>query len=555
MLVRRSFAFLSMTREDFGKIYRDLAKEDRIMRRLLRLAYTLLPAVMLLSIASHTLGQTDNFCPAGQAPQFSQGFAAFKQQHNAQVGDPLECEHYDTQGNAYQRTTTGQLLWNKSTNTVTFTPAGGTVSVGGTVPARAESPAPLALDFNDQISANAQQMLEQGREIFRFDTFGDEAFWGDTLQLHQAIAGDKLGGVGTGVSPKAALAVGLKVDADALPRELVDQLKQNEVNLDDPATTLALLKLNAVVGVKGIFNQAGRLQSMGITCAICHSTVNDSFAPGIGSRLDGWPNRDLNVGAIISMAPDLSAFTELLSVDEATVKKVLASWGPGKFDAELNLDGKAFRPDGKPAATLIPPAFGMAGVNLHTWTGGWGTVTYWNAYVANLEMQGQGTFVDARLNDAEQYPVAAKAGFGSKRSENDMVTAKLGALHFYQLAIPAPAPPAGSFNQAAAARGEKVFNDKAKCAQCHVPPLFTEPGWNAHKPQEIGIDDFQANRSPDKSYRTAPLRGLWAHQKGGFYHDGRFATLLDVVEHYDNFWQLGLTDPEKRDLVEYLKSL
>jgi hypothetical protein len=421
---------------------------------------------------------------------------------------------------------------------------------------RAAQPgAPEASGFDASIKVNADQMLEQGRQIFRFDTFGDEAFWGDTLKLHRAIQGSKFGGVGAGVSPKTALAVGLKVDMDALPASLVTQLKEGKVNLDDPATTLALIKLNAVVGVVGQFNQDGSMKSMGISCGICHSTVDDAFMPGVGHRLDGWPNRDLNVGAIVSLAPDLSAYTKLLGVDEATVKKVLASWGPGKFDALLNLDGKAFRPDGKAAATLIPPAYGMAGINNHTWTGGWGTVSYWNAYVANLEMQGQGNFFDERLMRADQYPVAAKARFGNKRSENDMITAKLAALQFYQLAIPAPKPPAGSFNKEAAMRGETVFKGKAQCATCHVPPLFTEPGWNTHKPSDIGIDDFQANRSPEKTYRTAPLRGLWAHQKGGFYHDGRFATLLDVVNHYNNFKQLKLNDKEKTDLVEYLKSL
>jgi cytochrome c peroxidase len=409
--------------------------------------------------------------------------------------------------------------------------------------------------FDRQISENSQRMFEEGKQIFRYDTFGDEAYWTDKLKLHNAIQGSKFGGVGPGVSPKTALAVGLKVDMDSLPETLVNQIKEGKVNLDDPATTLALIKLNAVVGVKGTFNSDGSLKSMGLSCAVCHSTVDDAFAPGIGHRLDGWANRDLNVGAIVSLAPDLSPFTSLLKVDEPTVKKVLASWGPGKFDAELNLDGKAFRPDGKPAATLIPPAFGMAGVNLHTWGGGWGTVTYWNAYVANLELQGQGTFFDERLNNAEQYPVAAKAGFGNKRSANDLVTAKLGALQFYQLAIPAPKPPEGSFDRQAAARGETLFKGKANCSQCHVPPLFTEPGWNAHKPADIGIDDFQANRSPDKTYRTAPLRGLWTHMKGGFYHDGRFATLIDVVNHYNNFKRLNLTEKEKLDIVEYLKSL
>jgi hypothetical protein len=409
--------------------------------------------------------------------------------------------------------------------------------------------------FDRQISENAQQMLEQGRQIFRYDTFGDEVYWTDKLKLHQAIQGSKFGGVGAGVSPKTALAVGLKVDMDALPADLVEKVKKGEVNLDDPATTLALIKLNSVLGVKGTFNNDGSLKAVGLSCAVCHSTVDDAFAPGIGHRLDGWPNQDLNVGAIVSLAPDLSVLTSLLKVDEATVKKVLASWGPGKFDAELNLDGKAFRPDGKPAATLIPPAFGMAGVNLHTWGGGWGTVTYWNAFVGNLELQGQGTFFDARLNDATKYPVAARAGFGNKRSATDMVTSKLAALQFYQLSIPAPTPPEGSFDRAAAGRGESVFKGKANCAQCHVPPLFTEPGWNAHKASEIGIDDFQANRSPDNSYRTTPLRGLFAHMKRGFYHDGRFATLLDVVNHYNGFKKLGLTEPEKKDLVEYLKSL
>jgi hypothetical protein len=409
--------------------------------------------------------------------------------------------------------------------------------------------------FDAQISGNAQRMMEEGRRIFRFDTFGDEVFWTDKLKLHRAIEGAKLGGVGPGVSPKTALSVGLKVDMDALPADLVEKVKRGEVNMDDPATTLALIKLDAVLGVKGTFNQDGSLKTVGLSCAVCHSTVDDAFMPGIGHRLDGWANRDLNTGAIISLSPDLSAFTKLLQVDEATVKKVLASWGPGKFDAELNLDGKAFRPDGKPAATLIPPAFGMAGINLHTWTGGWGTVTYWNAFVANLELQGQGAFFDARLNDPKKYPVAARAGFGNKRSEIDMVSAKLAALQFYQLAIPAPVPPDGSFDRPAAMRGEALFKGKANCAQCHMPPLFTEPGWNTHKPSEIGIDDFQANRSPDNSYRTAPLRGLFTHMKGGFYHDGRFATLLDVVNHYNNFKRLNLSDQEKGDLVEFLKSL
>lgn len=405
-----------------------------------------------------------------------------------------------------------------------------------------------------QIIDNATRMVEEGRQIFRYDTFGDEGFWGDTLKLHRAIEGVKFGGVGPGVSPKTALAVGLKVDMDALPPPLLQQLKQGKINLGDPAITLALLKLNSVVGVQGQFNPDGSLKSVGINCALCHSTVDNAFAPGIGHRLDGWANRDLNVGAIIALAPDLSAFTNLLGVDETTVKTVLGSWGPGKFDAELALDGKAFRPDGKTAATLLPPAFGLAGVNLHTWTG-WGGVSHWNAFVANLEMHGKGIFFDPRLNDAVKFPVAARAGFGNVRNDQDLISSKLPSLQFYQLAIPAPKPPAGSFDPTGAARGQVLFGGKAECAQCHVPPTFTEPGWNMHTAAEIGIDDFQAKRSPDERYRTSPLRGLWTHQKGGFYHDGRFATLLDVVNHYNTFKQLSLSEQQKLDLVEYLKSL
>jgi hypothetical protein len=404
------------------------------------------------------------------------------------------------------------------------------------------------------IDAHVRQMLEDGRRIFRFDTFGSEAFWGETLQLHRAIAGEKNGGVGGGVSPKTALSVGLKVDADALPAPLKRQIKDGKVDLDDPATTLALLKLNSVVGVTGLFNNQGNLVSMGLQCALCHSTVDDSFASGIGKRQDGWANRDLNVGLIVSLAPNLTPFAELLGVDVATVKKVLTSWGPGRFDAELDKDGKAFRPDGKQAGTLIPPAFGLAGVNLSTWTG-FGSLTYWNAYVAATQMHGAGTFFDARFNDGEQYPVSAKSHSGNTRPTQDAVTSKLAALHFYQLALPAPKAPAASFDKDAAARGLVLFNGTAKCATCHVPPLFTEPGNNLHAPSEIGVDSFQADRSPTHMYRTAPLAGLWTHQKGGFYHDGRFATLRDVLEHYDAFFKLGLSEREKTELTEYLKSL
>ena len=433
-------------------------------------------------------------------------------------------------------------------------PALAALAVAGYGIAKSDDGEQPVTKLDRQIVKHAQRTLAEGRQIFRFDTFGDEAFWGDTIKLHQAIQGTGFGGVGPGVSPRTALAVGLKVDVDALPHELIRNLKKGQVDLDNPATTLALLKLNAVIGVTGLFESSGKLRSIGIQCALCHTAVDDSLAPGIGHRLDGWANRDLDVGAIINLAPDLSVLVQVLGVSEPIVRQVLTSWGPGKFDAELILDGKAFRPDGKSAATLIPPAFGLAGVNLHTWTG-WGSVTHWNAFVATLEMHGKGTFYDPRLNDPIQFPVAARNGFGNVRSDPDLISAKLPALHFYQLAIPAPMPPQGSFDQNAALRGKNVFNNKARCATCHVPPTFTEPGWNMHTPQEIGIDDFQANRSPDKRYRTAPLPGLWTHTKGGFYHDGRFATLLDVVSHYNTHFGLSLNQQEKGDLVEYLKSL
>jgi len=437
----------------------------------------------------------------------------------------------------------------------------------------------------DPTADNAVNLVTLGRQSFRFDTFGDQAFWGDALKLHQAIEGSGLGGVGPGVSPKLALTVGLKVDSDALPRNLFEQLQHGNVDLNDPAVTVALLKLNAVVGVTGVFDSAGALKSMGIQCALCHSTVDNSQPalcagviqpnPGtgcVGHRLDGWANRDLNVGAIIALAPDLDSVASLLSTTPANVRSILNSWGPGKFDAELFLDGKASNPqqitDGVvtatnvPGATLIPPAFGLGGVNLHTWTG-WGSVPHWNAFVATLEMHGKGRFWDPRLNDAVQFPIAAAHGFGDLRLPNgqyispddDMVTSKLQALQFYQLAIPSPQPPAGSFDPAASARGDELFSGKAKCNNCHVEPLWSDPGWNLHTPAEVCIDSFQADRAPDHRYRTSPIGDLFTHSKGGFYHDGRFPTLMSVVDHYNTCLRLGLTGGEKSDLIQYLLSL
>ena len=404
------------------------------------------------------------------------------------------------------------------------------------------------------VELHAVRQVREGREVFRYATFGDEDFWGGTLGLHQAIAGGANGGVGPGLSPTEALEMGLKVDVESLPASILRGIEDGEVDLDDPAVTIALMRANAVVGVTGFFDSAGRLTSIGIQCAFCHSVVDDSFAPGIGRRLDGWANRDLNVGGIIALAPRLEAFAQLLGVDEDTVRAVLNSWGPGRFDAELLLDGKAFRPDGQTAATLIPPAFGLAGVNLHTWTG-WGGVSHWNALVANLEMHGKGTFYDPRLDDAERFPIAAREGFGHVRADEDRITPLLAPLQLYQLALAAPPPPPGSFDPAAATRGKHLFDGRAGCGTCHVPPLFTEPGFNMHTAGEIGIDSFQAERSPDQRYRTSPLRGLWTHAKGGFYHDGRFATLADVIAHYDRVFGLSLSAAERSDLEQYLKSL
>jgi hypothetical protein len=424
---------------------------------------------------------------------------------------------------------------------------------------------------------NIARMIDEGKRTFRFDTFGDEAFWGDALRLHEAIEGKRLGGVGPGISPRDALNAGLKVDVDRLPASLISQLRSGQVNLDDPAVTLALLKLQAVVGVTGFFNGDGGLRSVGLQCAVCHSTVDNSLAFGIGRRLDGWANRDLNIGAIAAQAPNLQPLADLLQIDVATVREVLNSWGPGKFDAELFLDGKAFNPQqvshgvvtgvDVSGATMIPNAYGLAGFNQHTWTGAWGTVSYWNAFVANLELRGIGTFFDPRLDNADQYPVAARNRFGHVRipPDQDRITSKLPALHFYQLALPAPKPKAGrDYAATAAKRGEALFVGKARCNDCHVTPLWTEPGWNLHKPEEIGIDSFQADRGPDRVYKTQNLAALFIRErglfmrpenKGRFYHDGRFKTLLDVVNHYDIQFNLDLTDAEKRDLIEYLKSL
>lgn len=428
------------------------------------------------------------------------------------------------------------------------------LGVAGAVMLKGPPPKEQRAPFDEVVNDYGEQTLREGREIFRYDTFGSEDFWGGALRLHEAIAGEANGGVGPGVSPNTALAVGLKVDVQALPDEVITAIEQGQVDLDSPDTTLVLLQHDAVLGVDGVFDAEGNLTSIGITCAFCHSTVDNSFAPGIGNRLDGWANQDLDVGTIVSLAPNRVIIADRLHITQDTLDAVLASWGPGKYDAEVLHDGQGFRPDGGSAATLIPPAFGLAGINLHTWTG-WGSVPYWNAYVANTQMRGQGTFYDPRMNDPDKFPIAVETGDWNIRSDPDLITSKLAALHYYQISIPAPQPPAGLFDAAAAERGEAVFSGQAQCARCHVPPLYVEPGWSMHTPEEMGIDDFQANRSPDEHYRTSPLNGLWTHMRRGFYHDGRFATLEDVIDHYNNHFGLGLSDQQKADLVEFLKSL
>jgi len=421
---------------------------------------------------------------------------------------------------------------------------------------------------------NANRLIEQGRQIFRFDTFGDEAFWTDQLQIHRSVAG---------LPPSSALALGLKVDADALPDHVLEAIRMGRVNLNDPAVTLQLIRQNAVLGVVGTFN-GNTLSRIGFTCALCHSTVDNAVAPGIGRRIDGLANRDLNVGAIVATAPNLQRVVNLLrlapqdaDITARDVRNVLNSWGPGKFDAELFLDGKAVNPEqttnevvtgtNVSGATLIPNAYGLPGHNLHTWTGGWGTVTYWNAFVAVNEMHGVGTFFHERFDDAAQFPVAAAAKLGhvSVDPDSDRVTSKLPALHFYQLALPSLQPRAGiDFDSAAAARGDQLFSGKANCNSCHHEPLWTEPGWNQHSAREMKIDSFEADRSPGHAYQTMNLAGLFVRErglymfpqnKGRFYHDGRFQTLMDVVNSYDERFKLGLSEEEKHDLVEYLKSL
>jgi mono/diheme cytochrome c family protein len=382
-------------------------------------------------------------------------------------------------------------------------------------PADSSAPAAAAdsAPGSDDLSANN---LAEGQRVFRFDTFGDEQFWTDTARMHEVVA--------KSVSPETALSVGLKVDAEAIPADVAAAIKAGKVDLKDPATTVTLLKLNAVVGLKGTVGTANgkdTLMRLGITCALCHSTVDNSFAKGIGRRQDGWPNRDLNVGAIIALSPAITP----------AQKAVYKSWGPGKYDPRYNLDGKS-------TPLVLPPAYGLANVKNETYTAE-GPISYWNAYVAVTQMHGHGNFSDPRLAiDVKQSP--------------DMVTSKLASLRAYQHSIESPRPPVGSFDAAAADRGRAIFGQS--CISCHVGASGTDNNdGRLHAPAETGMNASYAMRTANKMYRTTPLRALWQHAP--YFHDGSAATLAAVVNHYNQVRKLGLTSQQRADLTEYLKSL
>jgi len=374
-------------------------------------------------------------------------------------------------------------------------------------------------------SSDEAALVAQGKQIFRFDTFGDESQWSDTLRMHEVIA--------AAVDPTTALSVGLKVDAEALPPAVVQGIQNGSVDLKSPDTTIALLKLNAVVGVQGKVETVGgkdTLTRVGITCALCHSTVDDSFAPGIGKRLDGWPNRDLNPGAIIALSPALSATTKL----------VYNSWGKGKYDPRFNQDGMN-------GPQVIPPAYGLSGIHRITSTGDGEDIAYWNRYVGVTQMGGHGSFSDPRT------------GVNVTNGTDDLITSKLPALQAYQLSLNAPPAPAGSFDTVAAVRGQRVFNGAGTCSTCHSGIVMTDANSRLHpvsdvvsEPEPNGAPSY-ASRSATKQYRTAPLAGIWQHAP--YFHNGSAATLEAVVQTYNTKKSLGLNNADMSDLVEYLKSL
>jgi cytochrome c5 len=380
------------------------------------------------------------------------------------------------------------------------------IALGGCA-GKADRPADAAAIIPDSAALAAASVTE-GQRTFRFDTFGNETFWSDTLRLHEIVE--------QAVDPTTALKVGLKVDADVLPPGILQQ-----VDLKSPATTVALLKLNAVVGIVAAVDSGNHITKLGITCALCHSTVDNSAAPGIGHRMDGWPNRDLNVGAIVALSKALTPAQHA----------VYASWGPGKYDPRYNQDGKN-------TPLVLPPAYGLASVSNETYTAE-GPISYWNAYVAVTQMHGRGNFADQRLGiDVKNTP--------------DQVTSKLPALRAYQHSLATPEAPAGSFDAAAADRGRAVFDQS--CASCHVGGRGTDNNTGTlHAAAETGMSDAYAQRTASKQYRTTPLRGLWQHAP--YFHDGSAKTLSDVVAHYNRARDLKLSSAQQHDLVEYLKTL
>jgi mono/diheme cytochrome c family protein len=393
---------------------------------------------------------------------------------------------------------------------------------------RVMAAAVFVLALNVMAAPPREPASTDGQAIFRFDTFGDEQLWTDVLQMQHAVAN---------VSPATALSVGLKVDSDALPASVVSAIQAGQVDLNDPAVTVQLLKLNAVVGIVGkVAGANNTLATVGITCALCHSTVDNSVAPGIGRRLDGWPNRTLNVGAIVALSPAVG--------DKAPFQ----SWGPGRYDPRFHIfDGVNLIPIHSPTVpVVIPPAFGLQGVGFETFNGD-GPISYWNSYVGVTQMGGHGSFSDPRIGvSVTQTP--------------DLVTPKLPALLAYQLSLQTPPPHADSVNRAAARRGADVFSGAGRCATCHKPPLFTDvlsgPDPTVpllHDISEIPTDAVYAARSATKQWRTTPLRALWQHAP--YFHDGSASDLLAVVNRYDSFFSLGLTERQKADLVEYLKML
>ena len=423
------------------------------------------------------------------------------------------------------------VSYDAATRTATLTPASllpPDVSCAATITsaARNASGVPLSRDVTWTFGATFDAALvEQGKQIFRYETFGDESQWTDTLRMHEVIR--------TAVDPVTALSVGLKVDAEALPPAVVAGIEDGSISLTSPDTTVALLKLDAVVGVKGVvenINGQDTLTRVGVTCALCHSTVDDSFAPGIGARLDGWPNRDLNPGAIIALSPALTA----------EQKAIYSSWGKGKYDPRFNLDGFS-------SAQVISPAYGLKHVRRITSTGDGDEIAYWNRYVAVTQMGGHGAFSEPRT------------GVSVVNGADDLVSDKLPALQQYQLTLPAPTPPAGSFDAAAAARGEAIFAGVARCAACHSGPELTDANERLHSPDEVVSEPepdnapSYASRSATKQYRTAPLKGVWQHPP--YFHNGSAATLEDVVKIYNDRQALGLSDGQMADLVQYLKSL